>query len=166
MKLSLRQGNNILGAIGVLLGTVIVVLGYVQKLPFVKNGMPGPGFFPIICGIGIAIFSALLIVENKSKAKKALENQEKDNDLEENILDKAELKNFVYSIGSGNLVIILAPLIGMITSIGIAVAIMIKVLGEDSLVKAIIIGAGTSLVLFLIFKVFLGVPLPNSYIGL
>ena len=64
------------------------------------------------------------------------------------------------------MVVILSPIIGMITSIGIAVAVMIKVLGEDSLIKAIVIGAGTALVLFLIFKVFLGVPMPNSYIGL
>ena len=166
MKLSLKQGNNILGVIGVLLGTVIVILGYVQKLPFTRNGMPGPGFFPIICGIAIAVFGALLIVETKLKAKKAIESEVKDNDLEENIINKAELKNFAYSIGSSILVVILTPLIGMIISLGIAIAIMIKVLGEDSLIKAIIIGVGTSLVLFLIFKVFLGVPLPNSYIGL
>lgn len=166
MKLSLRQGNNILGVIGVLLGIVIVILGFVQKLPFTKNGMPGPGFFPIICGIAIAVFGALLIVETKLKAKKALENEEKDSDLEENIINKTELKNFVWSIGSAIMVVILSPIIGMITSIGIAVAVMIKVLGEDSLIKAIVIGAGTALVLFLIFKVFLGVPLPNSYIGL
>ncbi len=49
MKLSLRQGNNILGVIGVLLGIVIVILGFVQKLPFTKNGMPGPGYSSIWC---------------------------------------------------------------------------------------------------------------------
>lgn len=41
MKLSLRQGNNILGGIGILMGIVILVLAYVQKLPYMKNNIPG-----------------------------------------------------------------------------------------------------------------------------
>ncbi|MDF2675124.1 MAG: hypothetical protein K0R09_3393 [Clostridiales bacterium] len=166
MKLSLRKGNNILGGIGVLMGLVILALAFVQKLPYMKNNIPGPGFFPIVCGIGIAVFGALIIVENQSKAKKAKESNTKDKDSEENIINKAELRNFAYIIGSSILVLILTPLIGMLISIGAVVTLLVKILAEESLIKSIIIGAGTTIVLFLIFRLFLGVPLPNSFIGL
>lgn len=165
MKLSLKQGNNILGGIGVLMGIVIVILAFVQGLPFTKNEMPGSGFFPIVCGIGIAGCGALIILENQLKIKKAKENSIDENDLEKNIIDVAELKNFVYIIGTSILVLILTPLIGILVSIGCVVTVLVKILGDESLIKSIIIGAGTTLVLFLIFKAFLGVPLPSSIIG-
>lgn len=165
MKLSLRQGNNILGVIGMLMGIVILVLAFVQELPYMKNGIPGSGFFPIVCGIGIAVFGALIIVENHLKEKKAKESNNKDNELDKNIIDKAELRNFAYTIGSSILVLIMTPLIGLIVSIGIIVTLLVKMLAEESLIKSIIIGAGTVIVLYLIFKMFLGVPMPSSFIG-
>lgn len=59
----------------------------------------------------------------------------------------------------------MTPLIGLIVSIGVVVTLLIKILAEESLIKSIIIGAGTTIVLYLIFKMFLGVPMPSSFIG-
>ncbi|MDY0235693.1 MAG: tripartite tricarboxylate transporter TctB family protein [Gudongella sp.] len=166
MKLSLKQGNNILGLISILGGMVIVALAFIQKLPFMRKELPGSGFFPILCGIAIAACGLLVLMENWHKSKKALEDDAVDKELKSNLINIVELRNFAYTIGISIFVIVMTPFIGMLVSTGISVVVLIRILGKESITKSIIIGFVTTLVLFLIFKVFLGMPLPSCYIGI
>jgi len=166
MKLTFKQGNNILGTIGIIGGIVIVALAFVQELPFMKNELPGSGFFPILCGIAISIFGVLIIVENTYKSRKAAEESPEDSQFEKNIINMTELRTFAYTIGISILVLVMTPIIGIIISIGIAVTALVKILAKENMKKSLIIGIGTTIVLYLIFSEFLGVPLPRSIIGI
>jgi hypothetical protein len=166
MKLTLKKGNNILGMTGILGGIIIVALAFVQELPFMKRELPGAGFFPILCGVAIAGCGLLILLENKYKSKKAEEEGVEDKELETDLINKVELRNFAYTIGISIFVLIMTPFIGMLVSIGISVVALIKILGKESIGKSLLIGAVTTLILYLIFRVFLGVPLPSSYIGI
>jgi hypothetical protein len=166
MKLTLKKGNNILGMTGIVGGIIIIALAFIQDLPFMKKDLPGSGFFPILCGVAIAGCGLLILLENRYKAKKALEEGVEDSGLEEDLINKVEIRNFAYTIGISIFVLIMTPFIGMLVSIGIAVVALIKVLGRESMGKSLLIGVVTTLILFMIFKVFLGVPLPSSYIGI
>lgn len=166
MKLTLKQGNNILGITGIIGGIIIIALAFIQKLPFMRKGLPGSGFFPVWCGVAITIFGLLIILENYKKSKEAKESDDEDNELNKSIINMKELRTFAYTIGVSILVLISTPIIGMLTSIGLAVICLVKILAEESIKKSILIGVGTSLVLYLIFIVFLGMPLPSSFIGI
>jgi hypothetical protein len=165
MKVSLRKANNFLAAFGILGGIIIVALAFAQNLPFLRKGLPGPGFFPILCGIAIAGCGLLLLAENRSKIKKAKAAGIEDKELESNIINNAELRNFAYIIGASIFVLIMTQFIGMVVSIGVVVIGLIKTLGKESWKNSIMIGVGTTVVLYLIFISFLGVSLPDSFIG-
>lgn len=168
MKLSLKKGNKILGVAGILGGIIIIALAFIQKLPFMKKDFPGPGFFPILSGVGIAFCGALILIENKYKSIQTEEEKEgvEDSDLESNLINMVELKNLIYTIGISILILIVTPFIGLLCSTGLAVIILIRKLGEESIIKSIVIGVVTTLVLFVLFRKILGVPLPSSYIGI
>lgn len=163
MKISMKKANNILAAIGFLGGIIIVVLAFVQKLPFIRRGLPGAGFFPIICGIAIAAISILLLAENYSRAKKA---REKEGSKPESIVvSSKEIQNFLYTFGASVFVMVATKFIGLLISIGVSVIILIRFLGKENWRNSVIIGLGTTIVLYLVFKEFLGVSLPDSMIG-
>lgn len=166
MKLSYRRGTNILGIVSALGGLVIIALAIIQQLPFLRKELPGSGFFPILCGIAITILGGLIIIENEYRAMRAKENVSVNKEMESNLIDMVELRNFAYTIGVSVLVIIMTPFIGLVVSIGIAVAILIRFLGRESIIKSVLIGFIVAMILFLIFEVLLGVPLPTSIIGI
>lgn len=165
MKVSLKKANKFLGLFGILGGAIIVTLAFVQKLPFVKKGLPGAGFFPILCGIAIAGCGLLLLAENQSRINKAKSTGVEDKELESNIINKVELRNFVHIIGASIFVLIMSKYIGMVISIGLTVIGLIKLLGKENWKNSLLIGIGTTVVLYLIFISFLGVSLPDSIIG-
>ena len=61
MKLKNKHGNILLAVAGFIGGGVIIYLTRLQKLEFIKNGMPGAGMFPTICGVAIMVCSVLLL---------------------------------------------------------------------------------------------------------
>lgn len=165
MKISMKKANNILAAIGFLGGIIIVVLAFVQKLPFIRRGLPGAGFFPIICGIAIAAISILLLAENYSRAKKAREKEKEGSKPESIVVSSKEIQNFLYTFGASVFVMVATKFIGLLISIGVSVIILIRFLGKENWRNSVIIGLGTTIVLYLVFKEFLGVSLPDSMIG-
>lgn len=161
MRLSLKKANNILGTIGVIGGIIIIALAYVQNLAFIKKGLPGPGFFPILCGIAIIFCSLLLFTENYFKVKKNPD----DSELKSNIINMTEIRNFSFIIGASVFVMIVTQFIGLLLSIGLSVIGLVKWMAKESWIKSILVGIGTTIVLYLIFQSFLGVSLPKSLIG-
>ena len=165
MKLTMKKADNILGAIGIIGGIVIIVLAYVQKLPFLKKGFPGAGFFPILCGIAIVACSLLLFYEDYLKRKKSRDDTSKKDEFEIIDISSVEIKNFILTTVASIFVILATQFIGLLISIGITVTGLIKILGKESWKKSAMVGIGTTVVLYLIFKEFLGVSLPDSMIG-
>jgi hypothetical protein len=55
--------------------------------------------------------------------------------------------------------------IGLLISIGLSVVGLVKWMARESWKKSFLVGLGTMIVLYLTFKMFLGVSLPDSIIG-
>lgn len=160
MKLKMGKANYVLGILGILGGALIIWLAFVQKLAFTKKGFPGPGFFPIMCGIAIVLCSILLMLENRSQAKKEASAAAEKKELEKNIINHTELKNFAVTIGVSWAVVLATRFIGLLPAISIAVIVLLRVLGKEKYKLSVLVGAGTYVALFLIFDMFLHVPLP------
>lgn len=160
MRLRMKTANYIAGAAGITTGLAIVALAFVQKLDFVKKGLPGPGFFPILCGVLIAVCSAFLIGGNYLRLKKAQEKAVLDGALEKDLYSSKEVKNLIVVIGLSALVIFVTRWAGLLPATAVAVAAMVRLLGEEGWIRSIAIGIGTFAVLYLIFGLFLEVPLP------
>lgn len=63
MKIKAKTGDLALGIFSILGGIIILILTKVQGLQLIKGGQMGPGFFPTICGIAIAICGAMVLLE-------------------------------------------------------------------------------------------------------
>jgi len=165
MKLNSRTGDIALGAVSIAAGVVILFLTKLQGLEFLKNGMPGAGMFPTICAAAIIVCGALLLVESVRSLKKASGGEEPDPEREENIINTWELKNLLVFLLLGGMVLVLSEYIGMLTCLGLSIIIYIKVQGKDPLWKAVAVGAGAVVFLYLVFVTFLRVPLPKGPFG-
>ncbi len=165
MKLTMRKANYLLGIIGILGGFVILYLSHYQELPFFKKGLPGAGFFPIICGVAITTCSVILIFENFYQSRVKRPSIQSDTELDSSIINLNELRNFVYIIGSSVLVLLATKYIGLLFSIGLTVIGLVKWMARETWKKSFLIGIITTIILYLIFDSFLGVSLPDSIIG-
>jgi|GEM_PF-1321147 len=172
MKIEARQGNIILGVASVISGALILVLSKVQNLQLIQASKMGPGFFPTLCGIailacGIGIVSGHLRKHKISKANNP-EQEEKtekeEQEEQENIVNVNELKNLALFGVLGIMVLLLAEYIGLLTCLGIAVFAYLKIQGKESWRKSILVGVGMTVFLYLVFVLFLQVPVPTGII--
>ena len=71
MKIKAKTGDLALGIFSILGGIIILILTKVQGLQLIKGGQMGPGFFPTICGIAIAICGAMVLLEAARRIARA-----------------------------------------------------------------------------------------------
>lgn len=164
MKVTLKQGNVVLGGVSIVVGILIVILTKIQNLSFIQKGMPGPGMFPIICGVAIAVFGLIIILETTMKRKHE-EEIETEIPEEKNILNIAELKNLGIFTGAGVLIILLSNVIGLLTTLTATVFLYISLVGKEKWWKAGLISIGTAVFLYIVFIAFLRVPVPKGPLG-
>lgn len=165
MKLKAKYGDLALGILAVLAGIIILILTKVQELQLVKSAKMGPGFFPTICGIAITICGILILLElwlSTAKAKKSgAENEE----LSSNIFDIHELRNLLMFVVLGTFVLFLSKYLGLLLCLGLCVIAYLKVQGKEPWLKSIIIGVCMVIFLYLVFVLFLHVPVPKGPLG-
>ena len=99
MKIKAKTGDLALGIFSILGGIIILILTKVQGLQLIKGGQMGPGFFPTICGIAIAICGAMVLLEAARRIARAKTAQAEKEELETNILNLTELKNLLIILG-------------------------------------------------------------------
>ncbi|MBQ6292579.1 MAG: tripartite tricarboxylate transporter TctB family protein [Lachnospiraceae bacterium] len=165
MKLKAKTGDLILAAVSVIVGIVILVLVKVQDLPMIKRSMMGPGFFPTICGIAIIFFGALLFVETFAASKKAKTDETVKAEQETKILNPRELKNLLCFLLLGVFVLMVSKYLGMLICLCLSVIVYLIFQGKEKWWKAIIVGIAMTGILYLIFVVFLKVPIPKGPLG-
>jgi hypothetical protein len=146
----MRKVNKITGFVFFILGILIIVGS--SKLEYVRNGLPGPGFFPLWLGIIIALLALGLIITSFLKNKKS-----KDDFFE---ITKKELNKVIIIIGSSVLCIFFTQIIGLIPSLGLMTGAIAFLLGENRLKVVISLTILTPIVLYLIFVVGLKVHMP------
>lgn len=165
LKITPRQGDIGLGIAAIVVGIVIVLLTKVQALSFIQRGMPGPGMFPMICGVAISVCGGIIIFETHRKKIHKVEQSEETKPTEKNILKLSELKSLAIFSVSGILIIVLSKYLGIITGLALLVFGYILIVGRESWWKSGLISIGTALFLYYVFVVFLRVPLPKGPFG-
>lgn len=165
MKLKAKTGDLILAALSVIAGIVILVLVKVQDLPMIKRSMMGPGFFPTICGIAIIACGLLLFAETAVQSKKAKTDETVKAEQETKLLNPRELKNMLLFLILGAFVLVISKYLGMLICLFLCVTAYLIIQGKEKWWKALIIGVVMTGVLYLIFVVFLKVPIPKGPLG-
>ena len=152
MKIKAKTGDLALGIFSILGGIIILILTKVQGLQLIKGGQMGPGFFPTICGIAIAICGAKTAQAEKEE-------------LETNILNLTELKNLLLFMLLGTGVLLLSDYLGLLTCLGLSVIAYLKIWGREKWIKSIVIGVCMVAFLYGVFVLFLHVPVPKGPLG-
>lgn len=151
-----------LGAFFLIFGTVILLATYFGDMKFWRGNAPGVGFFPYISAICIIICSLSLLIINYIKIKREAVNT--DNEIF--IFDRTEIRNFIYITGVSIIVMVGTTYVGLIISITTAMFILMKFLGKESWKTSITTTAIAAVVMYLIFSVFLKVPLPTGMLNI
>ena len=162
MKLKAKTANLIMAVAAIVLGAAILILTKVQGLELVKSAKMGPGFFPMVCGIAIIVCGILLLLELNRRAKT---DEAEAAEMEKGVLDPRELRNLLVFAVLGIGVLLLSKYIGLLTSLGLCVIAYLKIQGKDSWLKSIIIGVCMVVFLYLVFVLFLHVPVPKGPLG-
>ena len=129
MKIKAKTGDLALGIFSILGGIIILILTKVQGLQLIKGGQMGPGFFPTICGIAIAICGAMVLLEAARRIARAKTAQAEKEELETNILNLTELKNLLLFMLLGTGVLLLSDYLGLLTCLGLSVIAYLKNMG-------------------------------------
>lgn len=137
--------------VGAGLGLYWIVMGIVYG--FWGETGPASGFTPVIFGFVVLISSGLLFWQNlRSKKDK------------KHIITKRELF-FLFKVCLAVCLIIFSlSRLGAFTSLALLLIIGVKLL-SSSWLMALCAGVGTTAVLYLVFKVWLMVPLPQGFLG-
>ena len=165
MKIKAKTGDLALGIFSILGGIIILILTKVQGLELVKSAKMGPGFFPMVCGIAIIGCGILLLLELNTQNRRAKTDEAEAAEMEKGVLDPRELRNLLVFAVLGIGVLLLSKYIGLLTSLGLCVIAYLKIQGKDSWLKSISIGVCMVVFLYLVFVLFLHVPVPKGPLG-
>lgn len=165
MSLKAKTGDMILGIVSIIVGAVIFILTHVQGLEFIRKGMPGSGMFPILCAVAIVFCGVLLCWETLAHAKKVRATGEADEESERNLVNIHELKNLLVFLVLGVFILMLSNTLGLLTCLFISMTAYMKIQGKERWWKAIVIALGCSVFLYVVFVMFLRVPVPKGPLG-
>lgn len=165
MKFKAQQGDLALGIFSILGGIVILILTKVQGLQLVKSDKMGPGFFPTICGIGVTICGIMILVELRHRKRMEMKSGQKNEELDQNIFNLDELRNLLLFVVLGTAVLLFTDVIGLLPCLGLCVIAYLKIQGKETWRKSILIGACMVVFLYLVFVLFLHVPVPTGLFG-
>lgn len=140
--------------IGLGLGLYWVVMGIIYG--FWEETGPASGFMPVIFGLIVTLSSVVLFWQS-------LRSKKKD---KKQIITKRELLDLFKICLAVCLVIFCVPRLGTFTSLGLLLVIGIKLISPSyTWLMATCTGAGITVILYLVFKVWLMVPLPQGLLG-
>ena len=141
-------------------GALFTVLGvYVAFYSFAKLGVgtmrrPGPGLFTLICGAGIMIMSLMWLITQWKDKDETLFFEEKGAWIPPSLGVAITL---IYAL-------LITPL-GYTLSTLVFIVLWQVVIARARLRTVILFGVIGSAVMFVLFELLLGVPLPNGFIG-
>ncbi len=131
----------VLPGLSVLMGLYWAVKAFGYRL-WVLNG-PGGGLFPLIAGILAIIFGVVMIMRRYRTKKKS----------------DFSVKS-IFPVVSVIGIIIASYIIGLIPSLGVFIIAWMVFYEKEPWLKSTAVGIGTALVFYLVFDLWLAVPLP------
>ena len=146
----LKRLDKIVAAALLLFGIVALVLS-VKDLRFGSFEKPQGGFAPVIFSSGLILSSAInLVIELR-----------KENRIPDKLKDMNWVKFFLY-IGICALYVFLVKKIGVVLDTFMCLLGMLKVTGQEGIVKPLIISVVFSGILWALFTYAMNVPLPQA----
>ena len=119
----------------------------------------------MVCGIAIIVCGILMLLELNTQNRRAKTDEAETAEMEKGVLDQRELRNLLVFAVLGIGVLLISKYIGLLTSLGLCVIAYLKIQGKDSWLKSIIIGVCMVVFLYLVFVLFLHVPVPKGPLG-
>ena len=149
----MRIANRIASLIIIIFGLYIIYEA--NKMDYMVDGTPGPGFLPLWLGIAICLVALIPFGRTFTRFASKLDNP----------FQKDNFKIFFVVIGCAIAMIFVTQITGMLVALGLMVGTIAKLLGTQSWKKVIGLTIFTPVLLFGIFKVILDVPLPKGIFG-
>jgi len=144
---------NIVASIIFAVFSIIVIVYTANTLPVVRQGVPGPGVFPIIVASVMLICSlSILITYIKSK------------DITPIDLFSEGPKRAYLTMGIMAVYLVLAPIIGFLTVTFAFSVGTIKWFSKRSLIYVIAVSLGITVFVYVTFSIVLNVPLPTGFL--
>jgi len=114
---------------------------------------PGPGFYPGLIGVAIAVFSFfILLAEFRTKPGKA-------------VLDRQGATTLILMTATFCLWIVAMPLLGYVLVTLLATYAFCKIMRLEGWVKPLAVSGGTALFLYLLFDYWMYIDLPRGILG-
>ena len=181
---------------GVLAAVMLVWLVLALQLPYITNGQPGPGFFPVwLSVIGLVLALAPLATDVHGRLRKSIPRSSHDSegspvqaratassDILESSPPPAEIDREAHASSQesskGQLGRLLGALLGvmaffyLIPVLGFIVGLTIYLLYLTSLVlrmevrRAVVVSMATMAFIYLVFSALLNVPFPTGMVGI
>lgn len=128
---------------------------------FGEGGRIAPGFMPFITGSLLAVFGLMVGVEALLSAPR---EQEEDDEHPED--EEGSRRTVALVFGLTFVAILLIPLLGFLLSFGLLVFALIWYVERERLLLGLGLGAGAAVFAWLVFGLFLQIPLPGGVLGL
>jgi hypothetical protein len=150
LKMLISKGELLFSVILFFLGLIIVVSSI--QIGFGKFSKPGPGLFPLFCGLILCVQSISLHVFKQI-------NQEQGNLFN----DVAIIKKFILLAISFVLWIVLMPLLGWLPLTFLVTFSISKIMQMEDWAKPLILSIINTVLLYFLFGYFLAIDLPNGF---
>lgn len=155
-----RRTPDLIGAgLLVILGAAFAVGSLLGYEVIDERSRIGPGFMPFATGLMLVLFGALVSVEALMGARGAEEEAGTDNEEEGSSYNVGLI--FVLTLAA----ILLVPLLGFLISFGLLIFALVKFVERESLLLGAGMGAGAALFTWVVFVLFLQIPLPGGVLG-
>ncbi|MGO2092703.1 MAG: tripartite tricarboxylate transporter TctB family protein [Microbacterium gubbeenense] len=129
---------------------------------------PGPGFFPAIIAVGLALFAALLIVRALRAERGGSGEAQTDKSQEEDATARrsgVDWRSLAWVVAGFAAFIVLLPLLGWIIAAGLLFWAIARGFGERRHLMSLVVGLTTSSLAYIAFDMLLGMSLPSGILG-
>jgi len=146
-----RGGRLIVGFLGLVLSACFAV-GALASIPMGWMAQPGPGVFPLVCAIFMALASLGVIWEQLRSTGA---------DVPINFPHGADLRRLLWAGAGITAYVVLTPYLGHLIASFLMSVVLIKLLRPASWRSTLLAAAATSVLIWLFFAIGLAVPLPE-----
>jgi putative tricarboxylic transport membrane protein len=120
------------------------------QVPFGGLRMPGAGFFPLLLGVTLGVFSLMLLATSLLNPAAGLPDV------------RPERPEVLYLVGSIFAAVVLFELAGFLLTMALFTAVAMKVLGSMSWVTAVMLAVVGSVIAYVVFSRVLLIALPSG----
>ncbi|WP_347487775.1 tripartite tricarboxylate transporter TctB family protein [Desulfoscipio sp. XC116] len=144
------SGDRIASLVGILMGIYWAVMGFIYG--FWKDFGPGSGFIPVVFGLLTAVLSLILLIQTLRVEKGES-------------LDRQELRVIGKIMATVAAALISLNILGTIFTLIILIIAWLRFLERYTWFSAAKVSAGTAIIAYLVFVLWLRVPLPTGVLG-